>query len=109
MVTDILNATGINYKPVRFLTPPNETYAVYFDSQTHRGSDSYILIVDHEVSIELYSKKIDEVAEQAIENELIKRGIEFLKDERIWLDTEKLFEVVYTFDYTEKGEIINAR
>ena len=102
MVTDILEAAGIKYKPVRFLTPPNETYAVYFDAQTHRGSDSSILIVDHEVTIELYSVKIDEVSEQAIENELVKRGIEFLKDERMWLDTEKLFEVVYTFDFTEK-------
>lgn len=102
MVTDILTDAGITHNPVRFLRPPEGTYAVYFDAQEHRGSDNANFIIDHEVTIELYSARPDLNAQVSIEIELNKRGIEFSKPDVIWLDTEKLFQVIYTFDYTEK-------
>lgn len=102
MVTDILTGAGITHRPVRFITPPKETYAVFFDAVDFSGADDYIAVINHEVTIELYAYKIDTSAEKAIEHELIKRALEFSKSDVIWLDSEKLFQTIYTFDYTEK-------
>lgn len=102
MVTDILTDAGITHRPVRFITPPQGTYAVYFDAMEFRGSDDDISVIDHEVTIELYASRLDLNAEVSIELELIKRAIEFEKADVVWLDSEKLFQTTYTFDYTEK-------
>ena len=106
MVKTILTGAGFvegeTFKETRFLKPPQATYAVYIDSFTRRGADGVNLIKEHNYTIELYSYKADPTAEAKIENMFDTLGIEYDKSERYWLDTEQLYEVVFTFDFIEK-------
>ena len=106
MVKRILTGAGFvenkTFKETRFLKPPQTTYAVYMDSLTRRGGDGINLIREHSYTIELYSYKADPTAEAKIDEMLDILGIEYDKSERYWLDTEQLYQVVYTFDVIEK-------
>ena len=106
MVKTILTGAGFvegkTFKETRFLTPPKSTYAVYIDSYTRRGGDGVNLIKEHNYTIEVYSYKVDPTAETNIEKQFDALGIEYEKSERYWLDTEQLYQVVYTFDFIEK-------
>lgn len=106
MVNQILTAAGFvegkTFKETRFLKSPQSTYAVYTDSFTSRGADNVNLIKEHTYTIELYSYKADPSAEGEIEKIFNALGIEYEKSERYWLDTEQLYQVVFTFDFIEK-------
>ena len=106
MVKQILTGAGFvegkTFKETRFLSPPKNTYAVFMDSFTRRGADSLNLIKEHTYTIELYSYKADPTAEAKIEKMFDTLGIEYEKSERYWLDTEQLYQVVYTFNFIEK-------
>lgn len=106
MVKQILTGAGFvegkTFKETRFLKPPTTTYAIYLDSVTRRGADGLNLITEHEYTIELYSYKTDRNAEEKIEKMFNTLGIEYEKSERYWLESEQLYEVVYTFDFIEK-------
>ena len=106
MVKEILTRAGFvegkTFKETRFLTPPKTTYAIYLDSFKGRGADKLNLIKEHNYTIELYSYKPDSKGESNIEAVFDEMGIEYDKSERYWLDSEQLYEVVYTFDFIEK-------
>lgn len=106
MVKRILTGAGFEegktFKETRFLTPPKTTYAVYLDSFTRRGGDGINLIKEHLYIIELYSYKADPTAEANIEKMFDTLGIEYEKSERNWLESEQLYQVVYTFNFIEK-------
>ena len=106
MVKEILTSAGFienkTFKETRFITPPRSTYAVFMDSFTRRGADTKNLIKEHDDTIELYSYKPDPIAESNIEREFDKRNIEYDKADRLWINEELLYQVVYTFSYTEK-------
>lgn len=102
MVTEILTAVGIPFKESHFLVPPDGTYAVWLDNVTNRGADDVILIREHSYTIEVYSAKIDPVSEASLESALDSRAIAYDKSEHIWIQSENLFETVYTFDHIEK-------
>lgn len=93
---------GKSFKETRFLKPPKTTYAVYMDSFTRRGADSLNLIKDHGYTIELYSYAPDSEAEARIESMLDEFGLEYDKQERYWIQSEQLFQTVYTFNFIEK-------
>lgn len=103
MLLDILKATGIPFKESRFNKAPSTTYAVYTDSITRRGADNKNLLSDHRVYIELYSKVIDKDSEKKLESELDARSITFDKSERVWFEDEQKYQLIYNFEYTEKG------
>lgn len=103
MIHKILNGV-VPYKPVRFLQPPQETYAVYFDDIDYYGADEYIALERHAVRIELYSETIDTAVEQQIIDKLINLHLEFNIQERTWLDTEQLYMAVFYFEYIGKKE-----
>jgi hypothetical protein len=106
MVKEVLTGAGFveneTFKETRFLKPPKSTYAVYFDSFTRRGADGLNLVKEHDYTIELYSYKADPEAEAKIEAMLDNLGIEYDKADRVWIQEEQLYLVVYTFDYIEK-------
>ena len=106
MVKKILTESGFidgeTFKETRFLSPPKTTYAVYEDSFTRRGADNLNLIKDHDYTIELYSYTPDPEAEARIEEILDKYGIEYEKSSRYWIESEQLYQVVYTFNFIEK-------
>lgn len=101
MVDKILN--GIPHKETRFLKPPDTTYAIYNDYVNRRGADSVNLLSYHSVSIELYEHAPDPEIEALIESRLDALAIEFDKQARYWISEEQLYQVIYEFDYYEKG------
>ena len=106
MVKRVLTAAGFvegkTFKETRFLKPPKTTYAVFMDSFTRRGADNFNLIKEHDYTIELYCYAPDPEAEARIEKSLDDLGIEYEKTERLWIQEEQLYEVVYTFNSIEK-------
>lgn len=106
MVKQILTAAGfvegVSFKETRFITPPKTTYAVYLDSFVSRGADDLNLIKDHSTSIELYEYAPDPESEARIEAQFDSIGQKYEKADRIWIDEEQLYQVVYDFEYTEK-------
>ena len=106
MVKRVLTGAGFEenktFKELRFLKPPRSTYAVYMDSFTRRGADGLNLIKDHNYTIELYSYEPDPEAESRIEASLDAMGLEYDKDERYWISSEELYQVVYSFNFIEK-------
>ena len=107
MVKEILTLAGFvegeTFKETRFLKAPKSTYAVYMDSYERRGADRHNLITEHEYTIELYSYKVDPEAEARIESTLDTLGIAYEKESRYWIHEEQLYQVVYSFNYIEKG------
>jgi hypothetical protein len=106
MVKEVLTGAGFveneTFKETRFLKPPKTTYAVYFDSFIRRGADGLNLIKEHDYTIELYSYKADPETEAKIEASFDELGLEYEKADRIWIQEELLYMVVYTFSYIEK-------
>jgi len=106
MVKKILTGAGFEenktFKETRFLKPPDTTYAIYLDEFTRRGADGLNLLKSHVYTIELYSDRPDPGAEARIEAMLDSFGIEYDKDSRYWIETEQLWQVVYTFNFIEK-------
>ena len=106
MVKKILTEAGFvegeTFIETQFLSPPDTTYAVFMDSFTRRGADGLNLLKEHSYTIELYSDFGDPEAEARIEAVLDRYGIEFDKADRIWIQSEQLYETVYTFDVITK-------
>ena len=106
MVKRVLTGAGFvedkTFRETRFIKPPKTTYAVFMDSFTRRGADNLNLIKDHNYTIELYSYAPDPEAEVRIEKSLDTLGLEYEKDDRYWIQEEQLYQVVYTFEFTEK-------
>lgn len=112
MVKRVLTAAGFvenkTFRETRFLTPPKTTYAVYMDSFTRKGADGLNLLKVHTYTIEVYSYKMDPDAEARIEAILDSFGIEYEKDDRYWIQSEQLYQVVYTFNFIEKVKEENS-
>lgn len=106
MVKRVLTGAGFvedeTFNETKFITPPNTTYAVFHDSFTRRGADGMNLLKEHSYTIELYSEFEDPDAEARIEATLDSFGIEYDKADRYWIQSEQLYQVVYTFDFIEK-------
>lgn len=96
-----LETTEMKVAEERFLKPPALPYIVFTEDTNVRGADSKNCIADRIISVELYSDKINYEAEQNIESLLNEKSIEY-KRERTWIDTEKFFQTVYNFNFTEK-------
>lgn len=103
MENEILAAAGIQSRGSRFIKPPAGTYAVWFDHIDTEGPDNMAPgIFHHSVRIELYEPKKDDAAEAALEAALSARGLHWTKGERIWIQSEQMYQTIYEFDYTEK-------
>lgn len=106
MVNLILEGAGFvankTYKETRFLKPPTVTYAIYNDSYESRGADDLNLLKEHDATIELYQYSPDPESERRIEEELDAHGLEYTKQDRFWIASEQLFQVIYDFSYIEK-------
>lgn len=108
MIREILSAVGVLHRKARFLQPPAETYAVYFDDVETDGPDPVPFsttppqIYKHSISVELYEPRPDDATEAAIEAALNARGVAWAKEDRYWLQDVQRYQVIYTFNYTEK-------
>lgn len=70
-----------------YLLPGSENFA----------ADGVVYYKISEVHLELYTDKKDLSVEQAVEDVLDQQGIFYTKSET-WIDSEKLYEVLYTFE-----------
>ena len=67
MVNDILEQAGVKYRESRFMEKPlPETYAVYFDDREASGTDGANCLITHNITIEVYETKPDDITEAAI-------------------------------------------
>lgn len=105
MVDRILTAAGIKGRRGRFTGNAPSTYAVWLDDITTDGPDGRPCIYRHDVTVELYENKPDDRAELALEVALTAEGLMFTKQDRYWIQTEQLYQVVYDFTYYEKRRI----
>ncbi len=106
MVKEILTAAGIQERGSRFVKPPAGTYAVWFDNIDTDGPDGRPpQIFAHSVRVELYAPKKDPAAEAALEAEMGARGLHWTKQDRLWIQSEQMYQTIYEFDYTEKRRI----
>lgn len=102
MIDEILKATGLPFQETQFLRPPAGTYVVYMDDLTTDGPDKMNRIYLHNITLEVYEPKPDKKAETAIESELDKYGLHFIKQARYWIQTVQRYQVIYEFDYYTK-------
>ena len=103
MVNEILAAAGIQARGSRFVKPPAGNYAVWFDSITAEGADGVPpQIFTHDVTIELYTPKPDPAAEKALAGAIGARGIEWTMQDRLWIASEKMYQIIFEFSYIEK-------
>lgn len=103
MLEGILNAAGVKNRCARFAAPPGGTYAVWFDDVEAMGPDEEPgMLMDHDCTIELYEERADDAAERAVEEQLNLRGIAWSKNGRVWIPSEQLYQVVYSFSMLEK-------
>lgn len=105
MVNDILRTAGVKYRKTRFLAPPAGTYAVYLDDVSTDGPDGLNLIYTHDISVELYEPDPDDEAEAAVEAAMNDAGVRWEKQDRLWLQDEQRYQVIYTFTYYTKRRI----
>lgn len=109
MVKEILTMAGFaehkTFRETRFLKPPNTTYAVYMDSVNRRGADNLNCISEHSITIELYEYAPDPETEKRIEAAFDAMACPYRKEDRYWINDEQIYQVIYSFEYTEKEEV----
>ena len=107
LIDDILQGAGFEknktYRETRFITPPKSSYVIFNASYDRRGADNMNLLKDYDATFELYSSKPDETSEVNIEKQFDLKGIAYLKQERYYIQTEQLYQVIYEFSFIEKG------
>ena len=103
MIIELLQSAGLTFRHVRFLKPPQGTYAVWVDNmETDGGDNQKSGIFEHNYTVEIYEPTPDDTAEQAMEAALDAAGIQYMKQDRYWLQDEQLYQVVYDFSTTTK-------
>lgn len=104
MLTDIkawMETTGYRVAEECFLKPPALPYIIFRENISITGADDKNGIENREISIELYTDKINKTAEKSVEDLLNEKSIQYKKN-RIWVDSETFFETIYDFNLVEK-------
>lgn len=103
MIAELLTEAGLTFRHIRFLKPPQGTYAVWQDDIVTDGADGEPSgIFEHNYTVELYEPTPDNAAEAAMESALAVRGIHYRKEDRYWLQDTQRYQVVYEFSTTAK-------
>lgn len=102
MVDEILQDIGIKYKECQFRKAPSPPYAVWHDSFAAEGADMINNVINHDITIELYSDTPRADIEAAIEDKIDERHIKYTKQERYWIESEQLYQTIYEFSFLEK-------
>lgn len=100
-VKNLLEQTGLKVGEVAFLKPPALPYIIILEDKEELGADKLNNIINRNLTAELYSEKINKEKEEEIEKLLKSKLIKF-KKERVYVDSEKIFETIYTFSIYEK-------
>ena len=100
-VKKLLEQTGLKIGEVAFLKPPALPYIIILEDKEELGADQLNNIINRNLTIEFYSEKINKEKEAEIENLLKSKSLKF-KKERVYIDSQKIFETIYTFSIYEK-------
>lgn len=105
--TEILTAAGVaHHRRGRFVKPPGGAYAVWTDDITTDGPDGMPpSIFHHSVTVELYEPRPDDAAEASLEAQMSARGLHWTKQDRFWIASEQMYQVIYEYSYIEKRRI----
>jgi hypothetical protein len=104
VLTDVkiwLETTGMRAEEEQYIKPPPLPYLIFTEDRNNFGADNKNCIVDRNISIELYSEKINHTAELKVESLLNKSSISYKKS-RTWVDSERYYQTVYDFNFVEK-------
>lgn len=93
--------TGLPTAEVAFIQKQRLPYIAILDRTDGDGDDFHSQLVSHDLTVEFYAARIDPVNEKKIESAFDKQSWKFSKD-RIWIDSEKMFETIYTTNFIEK-------
>lgn len=96
----LLEETGIPFAYDHFAEgeSPDPPFICYLLPQSnHFSADGKVYLKVSSVNIELYTDSKDLAVEQELEAVLDGHGIFYEKTE-VWIESEKLYEVLYTFD-----------
>lgn len=97
----IESQTGVPTAEVVFTKPQKLPFIIILDRTDVDGDDFHTRIVSHNLTVEFYSERIDAASESRIEAAFEKKAWKASKD-RIWLNSEKMFETIYSINFTEK-------
>lgn len=84
-----------------FTKPQKLPFIIILDRTDVDGDDFHTRIVSHNLNVEFCSERIDAANESRIEAAFEKKAWKASKD-RIWLNSEKMFETIYSINFTEK-------
>ena len=100
----IANETGIKTREIRFLTPPGHPYIVFNDENYCYGSDNNkVLIINHTVSLELYTKIINQdESSDKVEKLILDTFCTDYRRCRELIESEEHYLTVYDFEFLEK-------
>lgn len=99
-IVEILKEAGIPFAYDHFAEgeSPEPPFICYLlPGSDHFAADGKVYYKINEVRIELYTDTKDLAVEQKLEAVLDKHGIFYAKSET-WIDSEKLYEVLYQFE-----------
>lgn len=93
--------TGLPVAEVAFKQPQKLPFIIILDKTDEDGDDYHTQIVTHDLAVEFYAQRIDKKNEKKIEAAFAKQAWKATKD-REWIGEEKMFETIYTTNFTEK-------
>lgn len=105
----IINEIGLPFAYSHFAEgeSPDPPFMVYlFPKNKHFGADGYVYHKNTEVDLELYTDKKDLKLEDKIEDILDREKIYYEKSE-VWIESERLYEVLYEFTLNLKITEVN--
>ena len=97
----ILEETGIPFSYHHFAEgeSPEPPFVCYLlPGSNNFSADGKVYYKINEVHIELYTDWKDLAVEQGVEAVLDEHGVFYNKSE-VWIESEKLYEVLYTFEW----------
>lgn len=95
--------TGIPTADTVFTKPQKLPFIIIIDRTDEDGDDFHTRIISHDLAVEFYAERIDAANEKRIEAAFAKKAWKASK-ERIWINSEKMFETVYRISFVEKRE-----
>ena len=97
----IETVTGISTAEVAFTKPQKLPFIAVIDRTDADGDDFHTRLITHDLTVEFYAERIDAAREGSIESAFEKRAWKASKD-RVWINSEKMFETIYSINFTEK-------
>lgn len=92
---------GLPTAEVVFKKPQKLPFIIIIDETDEDGDDFHARIISHDLTVEFYAERIDAENEKKIEAAFKKQAWKTTKD-RMWIAGEKMFETIYTINFTEK-------